>query len=197
MVHPLSRQAELPAKTPRGVTPDPESGVTDTAAVANVLLALFSELVRGSPDPKARTYILNQGDAGLLASLDRLSAAAASATGDGSSIAAHVDHLRYGLSILNGWAAGRYPPWPETDWTASWRRTVVSDAEWRALREALRRETDAWTEALRTPREVSEVEAGWMAGSVAHLAYHLGAIRQIDRAARGPSAEDEARAQTS
>jgi hypothetical protein len=32
---------------------------------------------------------------------------------------------------------------------------------------------------------------------VAHLAYHMGAIRQIDRAARGPSAEDEARAQNS
>jgi hypothetical protein len=31
----------------------------------------------------------------------------------------------------------------------------------------------------------------WVAGSVAHLAYHLGAIRQIDRATRGPTAEDE------
>jgi hypothetical protein len=34
-----------------------------------------------------------------------------------------------------------------------------------------------------------------MAGSVAHVAYHLGAIRQIDRATRGPTAEDEAKAQ--
>jgi hypothetical protein len=31
----------------------------------------------------------------------------------------------------------------------------------------------------------------WVTGSVAHLAYHLGAIRQIDRATRGPTAEDE------
>jgi hypothetical protein len=46
---------------------------------------------------------------------------------------------------------------------------------------------------LRTSREVSEVEAGWLAGSVAHLAYHMGAIRQIDRTTRGPTAEDEAR----
>ena len=30
--------------------------------------------------------------------------------------------------------------------------------------------------------------------SIAHLAYHLGAMRQIDGAARGPTAEDEARA---
>jgi hypothetical protein len=30
-------------------------------------------------------------------------------------------------------------------------------------------------------------------GSVAHLAYHMGAIRQIDRATRGPP-EEESRA---
>jgi len=48
----------------------------------------------------ARTYGLNRGDGGLLAS-PRLNAAAASASHDGPSIAAHVDHRRYGLSLLN------------------------------------------------------------------------------------------------
>jgi hypothetical protein len=167
----------------------------DAGSFATVLQTLFGELVRGSPDPSGRTYVLNQGDAGLLASLDRLSAAAASATQGGPSIAAHVDHLHYGLSLLNRWATGTSPPWPDMDWTASWRKNVVSDAEWRKLRDELRREADAWAEALRTPRKVSDVEAGWMAGSVAHLAYHMGAIRQIDRATRGPTAEDEARAE--
>jgi hypothetical protein len=46
---------------------------------------------------------------------------------------------------------------------------------------------------LNQRREVSENEAGWIAVSVIHLAYHLGAIRQIDRSLRGPTAEDEAR----
>jgi hypothetical protein len=154
------------------------------------------EIVHGAPDPRDRTYLLNRGDPGLLASLERLSAAAASATPGGApSIAAHVDHLRYGLWLLNGWAAGTPAPAREIDWTASWRRNAVSDAEWRALRDALRAEAVAWEAALRTPREVGEIEAGWMAGSVAHLAYHFGAIRQLDRAARGPTAEDEARAE--
>jgi hypothetical protein len=162
-----------------------------------VLPTLFRELVHGSPDPAARTYLLNRGDAGLLAALERLSAAQASAAEPGgASIAAHVDHLRYSFAILNGWAAGRLPSWEDIDWTASWRRTVVAEAEWRDLRAALRREAEAWLAALQTPpREVSEVEAGWMAGSVAHVAYHLGAIRQLDRATRGPTAEDEARAE--
>ena len=168
-----------------------------TRDFSTVLSTLLGELVDGSPDPSARTYLLNRGDAGLLASIDRLSAAAASAThGAGASIAAHVDHLRYGLSLLNAWAAGALPPPAAMDWTASWRRTVVSEAEWRALRDELRREAGAWAAALRTPRAVSDVEAGWMAGSVAHLAYHFGAIRQIDRATRGPTAEDEARVES-
>jgi len=161
--------------------------------LAKALPEIFREIAHGSPDTSARTYVLNQGDPGLLASLERLSAAAASATyGGGASIASHVDHLRYGLSLLNRWADGLSPPWPEMDWTASWRKTVVSDAEWRTLRDDLRREATRWAEALSTPRDLSEVEAGWMAGSVVHLAYHMGAIRQIDRATRGPSAEDEA-----
>jgi hypothetical protein len=166
----------------------------DTASFAPVLLTLFNELIGGSPDPSRRTYVLNQGDAGLLASIDRLSAAAASTTQDGPSIAAHVDHLRYGLSLLNRWAKGTLPPKEDVDWTVSWRKNVVSDAEWRQLRAELGREADAWEEALRAPRQVSDVEAGWLAASVAHLAYHMGAIRQINRTTRGPT-EDEARAQ--
>jgi len=168
----------------------------NTEAFAPVLAPILRELYLGSPDRGTRTFVLNQGDAGLLGSLERISAAAASAAhGGGAPIAAHVDHLRYGLSLLNRWASGAAPPWPAMDWGASWRIHAVTDAEWRALRDALKREADAWAAAVRAPREVTEVEAGWIIGSVAHLAYHLGAIRQIDRATRGPSAEDEARAQ--
>lgn len=162
----------------------------------SVVPTLFRELIEGSPDPKERTYIANRGDPGLLASLDRLSARGASATSEaGASIAAHVDHLRYGLSILNRWASGNPVPRREVDWTASWKKSTVSESEWQTLREDFRREAAAWLEALRAPREVSEIEAGWITGSVAHIAYHLGAIRQIDRASRGPTAEDEARAE--
>jgi hypothetical protein len=167
----------------------------DTKPMAPILHSIFRELVHGSPDRNARTYVVNQGDRGLLVSLERLPAAAASATHQGgASIAAHVDHLRYGLSLINRWGRGDLPPWPDMDWTASWRRNVVTDAGWQELRGALRREADAWATVLGSGREVSEAEAGWMVGSVAHLAYHMGAIRQIDRATRGPTAEDEAQA---
>jgi hypothetical protein len=171
---------------------------SDSAMTAHplftVLPTIFRELVLGSPDPAARTYVLNRGDHGLLAALEQLSAARASAAeAGGASIAAHVDHLRYGFAILNRWAKGALPSKREVDWTASWRKLVVTEPEWRTSRDELRREAEAWCEALATPRDLSEIEAGWLAGSVAHVAYHLGSIRQLDRMTRGPTAEDEAR----
>jgi hypothetical protein len=168
----------------------------NTAPFSDLLATILSELAFGSDDPKARTYVLNQGDKGLLAALDRLPAAEASKTHDGgASIASHADHLRYGLSLLNRWADGSAPPWPDMDWTASWKKTAVTDDEWTALRAELRHEAGKWRDAMAEPREVTDVQLGWMMGSVAHLAYHFGAIRQIDRGTRGPSAEDEAEAQ--
>src|SRR5213080_5104225 len=107
----------------------------NTGDLGSTLPTLFAELVDGASQSEA--YMLNRGDAGLLRSLDKLSATAASAaTATGSSIAAHVDHLRYGLSLMNRWAAGENP-FADADWTSSWRKTTVTDDEWRRLRAEL------------------------------------------------------------
>ena len=160
----------------------------NTSDLGSTLPTLFAELIDGAPQSEA--YMLNRGDAGLLRSLDKLSATAASAaTPHGSTIAAHVDHLRYGLSLMNRWSAGENP-FDDADWSASWRRTRVSAAQWRQLRDELASEAHRWLESLNKPREVDQSELNSVVGSVAHLAYHVGAIRQIDLSARGPSAND-------
>jgi hypothetical protein len=131
--------------------------------------------------------MLNAGDAGMLRSLDKLSAIDASAlTATGSSIAAHVDHVRYGLSLMNRWSAGENP-FRDADWSVSWKRPTVSAHEWDTLRRDLQTETTRWLETLRAPREVQEIELNGMIGTIAHLAYHLGAIRQINSSIRGPA----------
>ncbi len=163
--------------------------------LAASLGTLCSELVDGTPP--AGGYMLNRSDPGLLRALDRLSAAEASAiAGDGSSVAAHVDHVTYGLSLMNRWAAGENP-WKDADWKASWKRTTVDEDGWSRLRESLRDEVVRWLDTLRQPREASEQEFTGMIGSIAHLAYHLGAIRQMNRKLRGPSANNEQDALTS
>lgn len=155
-----------------------------TGEFSKTLATLFSELVNGAP--KDGAYILNAGDEGLLRSLDKLSAQAASTlTTTGSSIAAHVDHLRYGLSLMNRWSAGENP-FGTADWSTSWKKTTVSEEEWRTRREELRTETARWLDALGTPRDVQPIELNGIVGSIAHLGYHLGAIRQINQATRGP-----------
>jgi hypothetical protein len=160
----------------------------NTAEIANTLGTLLAELVEGAA--KDGGYMLNPGDKGILRSLETLSASEASApTGTSSSIAAHVDHLRYGLSLMNRWSNGENP-FGSADWSASWRRTVVSDQEWRQLRADLRAEAMRWLAVVRQPRDVGEIELNGMIGSIAHLAYHLGAIRQINQSVRGPAEGD-------
>jgi hypothetical protein len=135
--------------------------------------------------------MLNGGDAGLLGSLDKLTAQDASVgTSGGATVAAHVDHLRYGLSLMNRWKPGENP-FAGADWGASWRKTAVSEKEWQELRTALRTEAHRWLESIGVPRDVSPIELNGIVGSIAHLAYHLGAIRQISRAARGPTEQGQ------
>ena len=62
----------------------------------------------------------------------------------------------------------------------------MSGSEWNDIRNALRHEAHHWLEVLGSPREATVTELSGMIGSIAHLAYHIGAIRQIDRGARGP-----------
>jgi hypothetical protein len=100
-----------------------------------------------------------------------------------------VDHLRYGLELLNRWSRGK-KPFEDARYADSWTRTMVAEAEWASRREALRREAYSWREAMSQPRALDAEASAAYVSSVVHLAYHVGAIRQIDRAARGPSAHD-------
>ena len=156
-----------------------------TDELTTTLEILFSELMHGVSGQGG--FMLNVGDHGMLRSLERVSAAEASAlTRTGSSIAAHVDHVRYGLSLMNRWSQGENP-FLDANWRASWQKTTVNDAEWEGLRAQLRHESARWLVTLRTPRAVAPLELHGMVGSIAHLAYHLGAIRQINSNARGPA----------
>ena len=165
----------------------------DTHQISTTLATLFRELVDGVPrDP---SYMLNTGDVGLHGSLEKLSAEDASRSSlGGASIAAHVDHLRYGLALMNQWKSGVKNPWAGADWTQSWKISSVTDAEWDRLRRELESETHRWLDSLGAARSMDETQLTYMIASIAHLAYHLGAVRQIDRAMRGPSAEAEAAA---
>jgi hypothetical protein len=153
--------------------------MSSTAVFHEAIAKLLVEVFEGPPGEEA--YILNPGDQGLLRQLESISAETASRTpvSGRPSIAAHVDHVRYGLSLLNRWIAGEENPWADADWNASWRKIRVTDEEWKALVGDLRRLSSAWREAFTKRHEWTPIDAAGSISSVAHTAYHLGAIRQI------------------
>jgi hypothetical protein len=157
-----------------------------TAALSKTIALLFSELTNGAPDGGG-AFMLNSGDEGMLRALDRLDAGAASRNvADGASVAAHAQHVRYGLTLMNRWAREGGNPFADARWDEAWTISTVTEPEWAEIRRGLRDEATQWAQTLATPKEVADIELAGMVGSVAHLAYHLGAIRQIAAAARGP-----------
>src|SRR5262245_61728858 len=153
---------------------------------SHTFAALFRELVDGaSHDGDA--FVLNSGDQGLLHSLDLLTADDASkSVNGGASIAAHAQHLRYGLSLMNRWAREGGNPFADATWDEAWKTSRVDEPAWNEIRRGLRGEAHEWLSMLGTPRAATPVELTGMMGSIAHLAYHLGAIRQISKQTRGP-----------
>ncbi len=96
------------------------------------LSKLLTEIFDGPPGNEA--YLLNPGDVGLLRQLESLDARAASSRPmpGKTTIAAHVDHVHYGFTLLNRWAAGEANPWADADWNGSWQRGNVTPEEWRS-----------------------------------------------------------------
>jgi hypothetical protein len=164
-------------------TVDAHMNTTDTSPA---LRRLFSELVDGANNPKG-AYILNTGDVGLLRSLDAISPADASESmNGGATIAAHAEHLRFGLSLMNQWITDGGNPFANAKWDAAWKVSAVDATQWEEIKSGLRDEAHRWLQALSTPRDVNDIEFTGLVSSIAHLAYHVGAIRQINKGARGP-----------
>ena len=77
---------------------------------------LLTEIFNGPPGAEA--YILNPGDGGLHRQLETISATVASQQPipGKPSIAAHVDHVHFGLTLLTRWISGEENPWADADW---------------------------------------------------------------------------------
>jgi hypothetical protein len=81
--------------------------------------------------------------------------------------------------LVNRWMAGEENPWADADWNASWRITTVTEEQWRALLSKLRQAATSWREISKAKQDWDGLAAAGAISTVAHTAYHLGAIRQI------------------
>lgn len=151
---------------------------TLTKAIVDLLVESYD----GPPDAQSPTWFNdNDPNAGILGQIRPLTAAEASFSADGSgkpgtTVASHVEHLRWSLANANN--AMRGEPY-DSHWSNSWLVTSLSEDEWNRLREELKKEyQDACTLIAKQDTLEDEYLYGGFA-LVPHAAYHLATIRQI------------------
>lgn len=144
------------------------------SAVVRQLLNVLQEAVEGSSGPWSY-FIDNRPDAGVFGALAKLSAADASRARGGTSIVAHAHHVAFAMEASAASIEGDRTP---RDWKESWRVTTVDAAAWTQLTERLRREYQKLRQAVELRAWSSEESFGEAVGAIAHIAYHLGSIRQ-------------------
>jgi len=144
-------------------------------AIQHQVVELLRETFEGALPGEGTQYL--DHDSGIRPTLSKLTAAQASKRVDGRpSIAAHARHMAFHLRVTSEWIRGDHS---RRDWRASFEPQTVDEAEWAQIQKDLEA---ARGELSRTLDELSPerfVEEGGGLGAVAHLAYHLGAIRQL------------------
>lgn len=143
------------------------------------VLYILRETFEGSPEGEGSAY-LDRG-IGILPTLGKLSAEQASADSGGATIAAHAEHAKFYLDRICEFMKGRTE---KVNWEQSWLIETVNESEWDALRDAVRK---SYENVLRTFAEIETWNGdaiGEAIAIIAHSAYHLGAIRQMAKAAQ-------------
>jgi hypothetical protein len=148
------------------------------------VIGLFRSLLEETFEKVSGIYL--DGGTSLLETLAGISASEASKpiTVSGTSIASQVDHLRFYFKAsndyINGISTGK------AAWQDSWKRKIVTDEEWDRLRRDLADDYHKLIDQLDSISDWNDERyLGSMMGMIVHTAYHLGAIRQIQRVAKG------------
>lgn len=139
------------------------------------ILSLLSETFEG-PVGNESWFTESKPGSGLFGTIDSLSAEEASVLVEGVTIAAHTDHTRYHLWAYNQLLEGKKQ---DFNWYESWKIGVVTKDEWEQIKKELHREYMKITDRISKEQNVNSSSANILLGTLAHAAYHLGAIRQM------------------
>ncbi|MEZ5425829.1 MAG: hypothetical protein R2747_06165 [Pyrinomonadaceae bacterium] len=144
------------------------------ADFAKALEVLLMETFESAPLAEGGVYL--DREIGMFSTLEKISATDASLSINDTSIAAHTEHARFYLDILNKYLHSKAE---FVNWNNSWRVKTVDEDEWEDLKLRL-------AENYREVCESVEKNENWdvnlitvALGMITHSAYHLGAIRQM------------------
>ncbi len=139
-------------------------------AITGQLLGVLREAFTG---PERWSYFTDTG-AGLLDTLEALTAEEAASPSGGTSIAAHARHVLFALNASTAWIGGDRSP---RDWRTSWHTDPLDEREWLDILEGIRTAYRDLRTVIEQHAADSEETLGGAMGAIAHTAYHLGAIR--------------------
>ncbi|WP_342539924.1 hypothetical protein MHI39_18770 [Heyndrickxia sp. FSL K6-6286] len=143
----------------------------------NSVKTMVKETFKGPPVPvKGSWFTSFEPNSGIFGVIEGMSCDQASISVQGTTLAAHTDHIRYHMwgtneIIKNG-------KQPKMDWEKSWEIHSVDEQQWNRIQVELRNEYVTLLESI-DAIEWNELLANEVLSSLAHSAYHLGAIRQM------------------
>jgi len=146
------------------------------------IVDLLMEAYQGPPDANTPTWFNdNDPNGGVFGLISPLSAVEASTSADdsgkpGTTVASHIEHLRWSLANANG--ALRGDPY-QSNWIESWKIISVDIAEWNLLRLTLQTEVKTICNAIQKQENLEGPFLNGLLALVPHAAYHLATIRQI------------------
>ncbi len=140
------------------------------------MLALIKETFEGTETDFGTMYL--DKETSLFATLDKVDSetASRSLTEDGTTIAAHCEHLRFYIDFLNNYLNEKFEI---VDWKESWKTRTVSKKDWSTLRGKLHKAYQAVIDTFNDVETWNDHKISGALGILAHTAYHLSAIRQI------------------
>ncbi|MCY7376818.1 MAG: hypothetical protein LH472_12730 [Pyrinomonadaceae bacterium] len=138
------------------------------------LSILFRETFEGMPTVEEQVFL--DRDAGIFATLGQIDAERASAEINFTTIAAHSEHARFYIELLDNYLN---KDMRVIDFKQGWRVKTVGENEWDDLRGNLSKTYRKFSETLSKNEEWTLDAITVAMGIITHTAYHLGAIRQM------------------
>lgn len=146
-------------------------------AVVEQLLAILDEAF--SHPSRPWSYFTDPSpDSGYFGILSGLDAAGAARPVGGTSVAAQVGHVTFAMHASTAFIQGN-PEAPGLElWRQSWQVPEVDEETWRQMQARLREAYHGLRGAIES-HDISQIASlGVSIGAIAHIAYHLGAIKQ-------------------
>ncbi len=154
--------------------------------VVEQLTAVLDEAFERPPNSWAY-FTEPSPDAGYFGALAKLDAADAARSTGGTSIAGQVSHVVFAMGAARTFIQGDPNPPGLEAWRQSWEVGELNEAAWQRVRDRLRSAYHELRRAIESHAASEARSIGAAIGTVAHVAYHLGAIKQKIAARENPA----------